>query len=298
MFEKSSASAPATIANLNNGFDILGMAFPALADVVHLEQCPSEQGIWIRSIKGNVALPKVPERNTATIPLLQMHQDFEWPFGIAVDIEKHIPIASGMGGSAACAVAAVKAASVWAPSTLTVQQQLYYASLGEEIASGTSAHFDNIGPALVEGLVLITPHQASMLKSLPRPKGLTIVLWHSPIQIPTSESRKRLNQQVPLNLHIQQSSYLASSLVDLYEDNPKGWARQLQDLLIEPQRKAAIPGYDDAKSMALAEGALCFGISGSGPSCFAIFENENLEDIPQKVAQQFHHPARFWTHIF
>ena len=297
MFERSSASAPASIANLNSGFDILGIAFPALQDTVHLEQCHSSKGIWIRSIKG-ADLPYLPHQNTATIPLLQMHKDFNWTFGLAVDIDKQIPIASGLGGSAASAVAAVKAASVWTPTPIHTDQKLHYASLGEAISSGTTAHFDNIAPALLEELILVTTHNQSTIRVLPCPKGLTFIIWHPNIQIHTSASRQQLKKDIPLKLHIKQSGFLASSICDLYAGNMRSWARQLQDLIIEPQRKEAIPNYDQAKNIAIQEGALCFGISGSGPSCFAICDKQSAASITKKVSNAFTAKVNTWEYTF
>lgn len=292
---KSSASAPASIANLNNGFDILGLSFPALQDSIHLEQCHPSKGVWIRSIKG-AKLPYKVQENTATRPLLQMHKDFDWDFGIAVDIDKGIPVASGLGGSAASAVAAVKAGLVWAPSPLSLDKQIYYASLGEAVASGTSAHYDNIAPALVEGLVLIRPHSNSLIKKLPTPQGLTVIVWHPKVRIKTSESRLQLPSHIPRDLYVKQSSLLAASIADLYESNVRDWARQLQDLLIEPHRKQAIPDYDKAKQVALSEGAFCFGISGSGPSCFAICDSTNAMTIRTNVLHTFQLPTDTWEY--
>lgn len=295
MFERSSASAPASIANLNAGFDILGISFPTLKDTIHLEQCHASKGIWIRSIKG-ADLPDTAHDNTATIPLLQMQKDFKWPFGLAVDIDKQIPVASGLGGSAASAVAAVKAASVWAPTTLSLSQELYYAGLGESLTSGNTPHFDNIAPSLIDGLVLITPHKSPCVRQLPSPKGLSIIVWHPQIKIRTSESRQRLSKEVPLDLYIKQSSFLASSLSDLYEQNFQAWAQQLQDLIIQPQRQDDIPNFASARSAAISEGALCFGISGSGPSCFAICDQHNASSIEYHVRNILKGHIKSWTH--
>ena len=156
--EKVTAFAPATSANLSVGFDILGLSLQGLGDLVSVERIP-KRCVEIAGITGLAQdLPTDPRKNTAGLPLLHMIDDFDLDFGFKITIEKGIPVCSGLGGSAASAVASVVAANELLPAPLAKEDLICYSSIGECLASGSN-HLDNVAPALLGGLILILENE-------------------------------------------------------------------------------------------------------------------------------------------
>ncbi|MGI9264254.1 MAG: homoserine kinase [Gammaproteobacteria bacterium] len=261
--------APASVGNVGVGFDILGHAIAGIGDEVTLTASNTD-GILIGSIEGvTKTLPFDPQLNTASRPLLAMRRDLGISQGVRVDIQKGVSLGSGMGGSAASAVAAVVAADQLWQLDLEWTQLLSYALIGEEVASGT-AHPDNVAASLIGGLVLCEQTEDRVHPTrLPVPKDLRCVLIHPEITIATEEARALLETHVSLQGHVQQSQCLAGFIAGCCRGDTEQIGRCLKDLIIEPQRSALIPGFDALQKAALENGALGMSISGSGPSVFA-----------------------------
>lgn len=287
---KATAFAPATAANLAVGFDLLGLSLGMIGDEVTVEKI-STPDVVVRGISGLTSpLPKDAKNNSASAGLIRLQQDLNLPFGFAVSIRKGIPIGSGMGGSAASAVAAVVAANALLDQPLPPLTLLRYALIGEGVATG-AAHADNVAPCLFGGITLATlttvarvisqegeVHDPNALPevdvvSFPIPKGLYCVLVHPHLRLDTRDARGVLKTEITLQAHIQQSSYLAGFVAACYNSDLELLKRSLRDVVIEPQRAHLIPGFYQVQEAALNAGALGCSISGAGPSVFALAAN-------------------------
>lgn len=268
------AFAPASVANVAVGFDILGFAFPALGDRVFVSSLKGARGqVTIEPIQGFAELPLDPMKNTATRGLLRLMEDLKLKNGFSVRIEKGIPIGSGLGGSSASAVACLVAANGCLPKPLSLDQLLPYCLDGEEVASG-ARHGDNIVPCLYGGFQLVRSLEPRDLVALPTPSGLFCVVVQPRAQVETKAARAILETNLSLKKHVEQSGNLAAFIAALYRKDFALLGRSLRDVVIEPQRRALIPGFELVQSAALRAGALGCSISGSGPSIFALCEGQ------------------------
>lgn len=263
----ATAYAPASVGNVGVGFDLLGHAICGAGDRVSVQRVASP-GVRVCAITGCVTdLPLAPERNTAARALQAMIAALQLDFGFDIRIDKGIALGSGMGGSAASAVAAVVAANALLPEPLPLTALYPFALAGEAVASG-SAHGDNIGPALLGGLVLASRTE---LLPLPVPAAWHAALVHPHFVLETRRSRAVLSGHFQLSEFVAQSTYLALFLTGCQRGDAALVRAGLHDVLIEPRRAALIPGFAEVKATALAAGALGASISGGGPSVFAWF---------------------------
>jgi homoserine kinase len=260
------AFAPATCANVAVGFDILGFAFGTLGDFVTLTKRDDRQ-IIIESIISKETLPFAPDKNTASVVLQNLCHSLNLDIGFSIHIQKGIPLCSGMGGSAASAVAALVACNHFLTTPLSNNELAQFALIGEKQASG-EAHSDNIVPCLFGGFTLIQSQNPMTIVQLPIP-DLYCVLLHPHLQVATREARDVLKKEITLYDHVQQSANLASFIASLYEKNYQLMQKSLEDLIIEPQRAKFIPEFYKLKEAALQAGALGLSLSGSGPAIFA-----------------------------
>jgi homoserine kinase len=262
------AFAPASVGNVGVGFDLLGHALQGAGDRVRVRRIATPE-VRVDAIGGCLSeLPREPERNTAARALLAMREALQLPFGFAIEIEKGIALGSGMGGSAASAVAAVVAANALLAQPLPLAALYPYALAGEAVASG-SAHGDNVGPCLLGGLVLATTDR---LVSLTVPAAWHVALVHPHFVLETRRAREALAGDYRLSEFVAQSTQLALFLTGCQRGDAELVRAGLRDVLVEPRRAALIPGFAAVKSAALAAGALGASISGAGPSVFAWFE--------------------------
>ncbi len=285
---KSSATAfaPASIGNVAVGFDVLGHSFQAIGDRVTATRIATRE-VRITSIRGTVAdLPLDAEKNTAGMAVLSMVRDLSLDFGIELAIEKGIPLGSGLGGSAASAVAGVVAANALLPAPLTQVELLKFAMKGEAVASG-AVHVDNIAPSLFGGLVLTVGVDNPNVKQIPVPPGVRCVLVHPHMTLSTREARKILNRSIDLSDVIWQSAHLAGFLTGCFTNDLHLIRESLEDVIIEPQRKVLIPGFQAVKDGAKQNGALGCSISGAGPTVFAWCEAPDAERIRDAMVAGF-----------
>lgn len=267
--EERTAKAPSSIGNLATGFDILGHTIEGPEDRVIVRRIDAAT-TRLSSVSGVLReLPADPERNTALRALEALRTSRGLTFGFEVDIVKGIALGSGMGGSAASAVAALVAANALLPEPLQVEALYPYAVEGEAAASG-GHHGDNVGPMLLGGLVLATPDR---LVRLPVPRGLTCVLVHPHLVLETRRAREALAGGYTIGEFVPQSAGLAELLVGLFTGSAASLRAGLRDVLVEPRRAHLIPGFASVKKAALDAGALGASISGGGPSVFAWFED-------------------------
>ena len=262
------AFAPASVGNVGVGFDVLGHAITGVGDAVTLRR-RAQPGIVITEVSGLLTdLPREPESNSATRPLLRMAAEHGIRDGLEVSLHKGIPLGSGMGGSAASAVAAVVAANALWGLSLDQSALLEYALEGESAASG-AGHPDNAAASLLGGLVLTEPGMPPRCTRLPVPDGVACVLCHPALEVRTRDARRILAPTVSLEGWVRQSAWLAGFIAGCVRNDLAQVGRCLQDEIIWPQRAGLVRGAAEALAAARAAGALGGSLSGSGPSVFA-----------------------------
>jgi homoserine kinase len=279
--------APASVANVAVGFDILGFALEKPGDEI-IAKFSNTPGLRITKITGaHGKLPYELKKNTAGFAALKVLEHLgESKRGIELEIHKKMPFGSGLGSSAASAVAGVMAINELLKRPLTKRELLPFAVLGEQIADG-AYHADNVAPSLIGGMILIKDNETLDFHRLPVPKGIYATVIYPHIQILTKDSRDILSKQVSLQNCIRQSGNLGGFIIGLYNTDIELIGRSLQDVIIEPQRSKLIPHFDKVKDAVLSAGALGCSISGAGPSIFALSSNslisENVGVEMQKI---------------
>ena len=265
---RASAFAPASVGNVAIGFDILGFAVGALGDRVTVT-ATAAPGVTISAVRGIAGeLPQRVEDNTAGRALLAMQEALQPKFGFTLEIDKGIPLGSGLGGSAASAVAAVVAANALLAEPCGQLELLKFAMAGEAVASG-GRHVDNIAASLYGGLVLTVGIDHPRVKRIPVPASIRAVIVHPHMFLATAKARAILRRSVELSDFVWQTAHLAGFISGCYTDDLDMIRASLEDVVIEPQRQALIPGFTDVRRGAMAAGALGCSISGAGPSMFA-----------------------------
>jgi len=267
----ATAFAPATVSNVACGFDVLGFALDAPGDEVTATWMASgASGVVIEAIEGDGGrLPREAARNTAGVAALSLLAKLGEPRGVVLRIRKGLPLSSGLGGSAASAVAAVVAVDALLGARTQVDTLITCALDGERLGAG-SAHADNVAPCLCGGFVLVRRASPPDIVALPVPRGLTAVVVHPDLEIETSRARALLGDTVPLADAIRQWANLGALVDSLHRGDFALLGRALEDAIAEPRRAPLVPGLARIKEAAAAAGALGCSLSGSGPSLFAL----------------------------
>jgi homoserine kinase len=266
--QKATAFAPASVGNVAIGFDILGFSVDALGDRVTVAR-RAQPGVGILRVGGIAGeLPTDPEKNTAGRALLAMYEALKPGFGFEMEIEKGIPLGSGLGGSAASAVGAVVAANALLDKPCTKLELLKFAMQGEKVASG-SLHVDNISPSLFGGLVLTVGIDHPRVKRIPVPLDVRAIILHPHMFLSTKDARAILRRTVEMSDFVWQTANLAGFISGCYTDDLEMIRASFEDVVIEPQRQALIPGFPEVRRASMEAGALGCSISGAGPTMFA-----------------------------
>lgn len=265
---RATAFAPASVSNLAVGFDILGHPIAATGDRVTVTRADAP-GIRIVRVSGVAGpLPDDPAANTATAGLLRLLRDHAPGLGLEVEIEKGIPLGSGIGGSAASAVAAAVAANALLPVPVETAALFPYALAGEAVASG-AVHGDNVAPSLLGGLVLVRSAEPADVVRLPAPPSLRCVVVLPALRLDTKTARAVLPMAFPLHDVVHQTANLAGVIAGCCTGDVPLIARALRDVLVEPHRAALVPAFAQVQRAAMEAGALGCSISGAGPALFA-----------------------------
>ncbi len=269
--------APATVANVACGFDVLGFAVDAPGDVITM-QLTDKPGTVITSISGDGGrLPKAAEKNTAGVAVNAFLKQLNITQGVEITIEKNLPLGSGMGSSAASSAAAVVAINELLGKPLSREALVPFAMEAERIACG-AAHADNVAPAIMGGFVLIRSYAPLDLIRIPSPDNLYCVIVTPNIELRTEDARKVLKQEITMKDAIQQWGNLAGLIAGLMQKDYALIGRSLQDVIVEPMRALLIPGFEEVKIAALESGVLGCSISGSGPSIFALATSNQIAE--------------------
>jgi homoserine kinase len=282
----ATAFAPASVGNVAIGFDILGFSVAALGDRVTVSRT-EPKGVTICEVTGVAGpLPTDPAQNTAGRALLAMQEALRPGFGFAMRIHKGIPLGSGLGGSAASAVGAVVAANALLPQPCGKLELLKFAMQGEAVASG-SLHVDNISPSLFGGLVLTVGIDHPRVKQIPVPEGVRAVIVHPHMFLSTRQARAILRGSVELSDFVWQTANLAGFISGCYTNDLDMIRASFEDVVIEPQRQALIPGFAAVRLAAMQAGALGCSISGAGPTLFAWALAKDAHRVLEAMRREF-----------
>lgn len=271
------AFAPASVSNLACGFDVLGFAVEGLGDEVIVRE-RTGKGIEITSIEGDGGrLPRSVDRNTAGVAVHALLEATGSEAGLELRLIKHMPLSSGLGSSAASAVAAVVAVNELLDLRADNSLLLRCAMAGEQAACGT-AHPDNAAPSLYGGLVLIRHPDPADVIPLPVPEGLSCALVRPHVEVETRAARQLLGDRVPLRAAVAQWGNLGALVAGFFRGDLALIARSLEDHIAEPVRAQLVPGFAAAKEAARKSGSLGCSLSGSGPTIFALCESRSTAE--------------------
>jgi|TARA_B110000971_G_C19940726_1_gene468599 homoserine kinase len=259
--------SPASIANLSCGFDILGVCLNDIGDEIVVRKT-KEKGIKILKVTGQKLTLDV-NKNVAGVSALALLKETNVDCGFEIEIHKGIKPGSGIGSSAASSAGSVFAINQLIGKPYSSKELIKFALEGEKIASG-AAHADNVSAVLLGGFVFVRDSLNFDIFKLNNPIDLAFTILHPQIEVKTSESRALVQRPVTLDKLITQSANLGAFISGLYKEDYNLISRSIKDVVIEPIRSILIPEFEKLKEISLSNNALGFGISGSGPSVFAM----------------------------
>jgi homoserine kinase len=288
MSDRVTAFAPASIGNVAVGFDMLGLALEGVGDRVEARRTDGE-GVTIAEVRGldgelHPYLSTDPTSNTASIAAQALWTARGEASGLELNVHKGVPLQSGMGSSAASAVAAVVAANALLDEPLEIEKLLAYALIGEQYASG-GLHADNVAPSLLGGLVLCPQVLLPDIVRVPVPRGISAVLIHPDLQVNTAHARRGLRKSYSMQDWVAQQGLLGGFIIACATSDADLIGKTLKDVVIEPQRKDNVPCFDAVKQAAEKAGALGCSLSGSGPSIFALCAESQARNIASTMEQ-------------
>lgn len=299
--DKVRVFAPATVANMICGFDILGFALHEPGDEIDMKRV-GKPGIRIVDITGDEGrLPRDVNQNTvsACVQMLLRDLGLTESIGLEIKLHKRMPIGSGLGSSAASTVGGLYAVNEILGRPLTKKQLLPYCIEGERLACG-HGHADNVGPALYGGITLIRGEGEEVdLISLPVPSQLYATVVFPQVDVPTRDARQLIKEKVLLKDAVVQWGNIAGLVAGLFKEDYDLIGRSMKDVLIEPSRAILIPQFAEMKEIALSIGAISFGISGSGPSVVAISTCPNIaHEVSLKIQEHLaKHEIEFFAYV-
>jgi homoserine kinase len=281
------AYAPASIGNIGPGFDVLGMAITGLGDIVTAEKSRGRE-VVIREIKGgDRTIPLEADRNTAGIAAREVLKQVKAKQGVELTIQKNIP-GTGLGSSAASAVAAAVAVNALFGSRLDRDELIAPCGVAEHTISG-GYFIDNVAASLLGGIIVshAAQRQAFSIGTIPDLIVVVVTPYHSVL---TKISRAVLPDKVPLTLVVSNMAFTATMVAAVAQKDARRFGLAIQDGIVEPARAHLIPGFQDVKAAALKAGALGSSISGAGASVFAVTDRSSYAKkiglAMQKIFQQ------------
>ncbi|TRO65083.1 homoserine kinase [Christiangramia sabulilitoris] len=283
--EQLKVFAPATVANLSCGFDVLGCCLDSVGDEMLIKKNDLKT-VRITRISGQ-DLPLEADKNVAGVAVNALLSELNIDQGFDIEIDKKIKPGSGIGSSAASSAGAVFAVNKIMGEPFTKQELISFAMKGELLASG-NAHADNVAPALLGGFSLVRSYCPLEVLSLPVPEELRVVILHPLIEIKTKDSRSIIKQNISLKSAINQWGNLGAFVSALYTKDYDLIGRSLQDEIVEPIRSILIPYFNDLAALVAFNGALGFGISGSGPSVYALCRGDKNATKVKNAIQNFY----------
>ncbi|MBK9542195.1 MAG: homoserine kinase [Bacteroidetes bacterium] len=261
--------APATVANLACGFDVMGLAIDEPGDFIEITKNDRSEIRIVKMTGDGGKLSRDADKNTASVSVAAMMRYMESTQGFDIVLKKNMPLGSGLGSSAASSAAAVVAANELLGRPFDRESLVHFAMEGERVACG-SAHADNVAPCILGGIVLIRSYDPLEIISLPVPNQLYVVVVHPHVEVLTRVARAVLPKEISLKTGITQWANTAAFVAGLYQSDYSLISRSVEDHVAEPARADLIPHFYTVQEAALLKGALACSISGSGPSVFAL----------------------------
>ena len=288
MSDSVTAFAPASIGNVGVGFDMLGLALSGAGDRVIACRTENDR-VTVSEVRGldgelHPYLSTNADENTASIAAQALWDEHGGEGSVELKVHKGVPLQSGMGSSAASAVAAVVAANALLDTPLPTEALLPYALEGEKLASG-GMHTDNVAPSLFGGLILSPEILLPEIIRLPTPEGVSAVLLHPDLQVNTAHARRVLPKSISMKLWLDQQGLLAGFVHACAAGNIDLIGKTLRDVVIEPHRKGNVPCFDTVVAAAYKSGALGCTLSGSGPSIFALCKDGDARNLASAMEQ-------------
>ncbi|MGA0373636.1 MAG: homoserine kinase [Flavobacteriaceae bacterium] len=275
--------APASVANVSCGFDVLGFCLEPVGDEMIIRKTDSP-GIRITKIQGQ-DLPLDVRKNVAGVAAEALLKEHPVKCGFEIEIYKKIKAGSGIGSSAASSAGAVFGINQLLDKPFTSDELITFAMQGEGLASG-STHADNVAPLLLGGITLVRSTDPIDVVQLPIPKELSAVILHPKIELKTIHAREIIKKNVTMEKAIQQWGNLGAFVSALFNEDYDLMTRSLKDVIVEPMRSLLIPEFESLKQASIDAGALGFGISGSGPSVFALTKGiDSAEKVSKALVQ-------------
>ena len=275
--------SPATVANVSCGFDSLGFAVDAVGDEMTFTKT-TEKGVKITKITGANLTYNVDE-NAASAVVKKILVEANANFGIELTIHKGFSPGSGLGSSAASAAGAAFGVNQFLENKYSELELTKFAMFGEEVACGSQIA-DNVAAAIYGGFVLVRSYNPLEIIKLPVPSELRVVAIHPQIEVKTKDAREVLPTEIPLKDAVTQWANVGGLIAGLYTDNYNLISNSLVDIIVEPHRKKLIPFFDDVKIAAIKAGALGAGISGSGPTIFALCKGDKIAKEVYKAIEE------------
>ncbi|WP_158839301.1 homoserine kinase [Polaribacter sp. L3A8] len=275
--------APATVANVSCGFDSLGFAVDEIGDEMTFTKT-TEKGVKITNITGANLTYNVDE-NAASAVVKKILNEANADFGIELTIHKGFSPGSGLGSSAASAAGAAFGANQLLGNIYSDLELTKFAMFGEEVACGTPIA-DNVSAAIYGGFVLVRSYSPLEIIKLPVPNELRVVAIHPQVEVKTKDAREVLPTEIALKDAVTQWANVGGLISGLYADNYDLISNSLVDIIVEPHRKKLIPFFDDVKNAATKAGALGAGISGSGPTIFALCKGDKIANEVYKSIEE------------
>ncbi|MCH2224019.1 MAG: homoserine kinase [Crocinitomicaceae bacterium] len=266
------AYAPATIANFNVGYDLLGVSLNNIGDEVHLTFNGRQNNAIIEIVNGD-GLPLDVKKNCCSVVIAKMQEKLNVHRGVDIRIVKGFSAGSGLGSSSASSAAAAFGYNELMGRPFGRKELIRFASEGERVACGT-AHFDNVAPAILGGIVLVTGTDQKEIIQLPVIDDLHAITLFPKLKINTEDSRKVLKTNIESKAVVKQVGLMGAFVSSLYEKDLERFSASLQDVIVEPIRSRFIPKFEEMRSAVMKAKGLAFGISGSGPSVFAIVKGK------------------------
>jgi len=281
--------APATVANVACGFDVLGLALDYPGDEVLVTKT-DKNDIVITACHNAENLPLEADKNVAGVALKALLDKLGSDQGFEIELTKGVKPGSGIGSSAASSAAAVVAVNELLGTPFTKKELVKFAMEGERCATGV-AHADNVAPSICGGFTLVRSYEPLDIIKIDSPKELWATVIHPQLEVKTRDARRVLKGGIDLSKAITQWGNVGGLVAGLYSEDYDLIGRSLVDVVIEPIRSILIPGYEKVKRATIESGALGCSISGSGPSIFGLSKGEetanNVKEAMAEVYTQY-----------
>lgn len=296
MSDRINVFAPASVANVGCGYDVLGFALEGLGDFLTIERVRSK-GLEIVEILGSTDIPKDPLKNVATVAGNALLQAFgTYTGGFRFKIKKMVKAGSGLGSSASSSSAAVFGLNELLGRPFSKTELVQFAGEGERVASG-KVHYDNVAASIFGGFTLVRSSDPLDIVELNFPSELYVVIAHPQVEVKTSDAKRMLKDEVSLSNAITQWANLSGLTVGLLKGDFSLIGRSMSDVIAEPARSLLIPFYKEAKASALDAGALGSNIAGSGPSIFCLCEGEKVALQVRKALESVYAESSLEVHF-